>query len=454
MSEYMRRDFKMNKKYDVIVAGGGPSGVVAAIAAARLNVRVLLIERYGFLGGNATIGLPLLGFHDASGKQIIKGIAQEFVDRLIDIGGSPGHVPVNAGHMATITPVDPEAVKLISQEMVLQEGADLLLHTWVSSVDVIDNNIKQLHIVNKSGPQILKGSIYIDATGDGDIAAEAGVPYSLGDENKQCQPMTLMFAMANVNIEKVSKYINKEICLNPNIEGNNKFARILHLAGDFGSWDKFINKEKLFSHNEHKMWIIPIQEGRVYINTIKVTKNSTNAAELTEAEITGRREAFRIANFLNRYIPGFEKAYISTTAHQIGIRESRRINGLYRLNKEDIIEGRKFYDAVVYNGYPVDMHDTNGQGSSFSYVKNKGFYQIPYRCLLPQKINNLIVTGRCISSTREAMSSARVMAPCMGLGQAAGVAAALSYKSQKRPSQINISNLKEVLKKQQAFLGE
>jgi len=442
----------MNKKYDIVVAGGGPSGIAAAVSAARLNVDVLLIERYGFLGGNATIGLPLLTFHDASGKQIIKGIAQEFVDELVNIGGSPGHVKVKSGHMDTITPVDPESVKFISQEMCLKEGVDLLLHSWVNSVDVDNDKISRLQVVNKSGVQDIEASIYIDATGDGDLACNSGVPYEIGNEKNESQPMTLMFAMSDVNIDKASDHISKELCFNPD-KKHNKFSRILHLSGDFGPWDNYVEKEKLFPHSKHKMWLIPVQENKVYINTLKITKNATDVNELTEAEIIGRRKVFQIANFFNKYIPGFENAYVSNVAHQVGIRESRRIKGLYRINKEDIIEGRKFNDGVVCSGYPVDIHDTSGQGSSFVFVKDNGFYQIPYRCLLPVNINNLLVTGRCISSTHKAMASTRVMAVCMGLGQATGVAAAIASKEKIEPAAIDINKLLSILEEQNVFLG-
>jgi len=444
--------------WDVVVAGGGPTGFVAAIAAARNGAKTLLIERYGFLGGQITFPLPLITFHTAQGEQVIEGIPQEVVDRATELGGASGHIKVASKEKKGVnwmyfTPLDPEILKFIAQEMVLEAGAKLLFHSLVTGVEMEGGTIRKVIVHNKSGRQEIPCRVAIDATGDADVAYFSGVPFEMGrPEDGLVQTSTLMFTLDNVDTEKFAEFFPPDVV---GVKFGEREESAMHFSGSFAPWQDIVEKESLFPDKNHQFWAGCYRRGKLSINTVRLTQvDGTDASSLTDAEIKARRQVVAIANFLTEHVAGFESSYVMSTGVQVGLRESRRIKGLYVLTEDDVTKGRKFEDAIARIGHPLDMHDPTGKGVFFNYIEGNGSYHVPYQCLVPQKVDNLLVGGRCISVTHRALASTRVTAPCMALGQAAGTAAALASKQGLAPAGVNIKELQQRLIDQRVNLED
>jgi len=410
-------------QHDVIVIGGGTAGLAAAVAAGRNGVGTLLIERYGFLGGSMTAGLvnPFMEFH-AGGEQIVCGIFQEMIDRLKDLHGYDERTQA----------FDVEAMKLVADRMVKESGVKLLLHTCIIDALVEGNAIRGVEVHNNSGRQVVLGKVIVDATGDGDVAAMAGAPYEKGrKEDGLTQPMTLVFRMGGVDVDRMPS--NEEI---------NRRYREAKARGD------------VTIPREDVLWFPTTRRGEIHFNTTRVVRaDGTNAEDLTGAEVEGRRQMAELAKFLKAEVPGFEEAYLSSSAAEIGIRESRRIMGEYAITGEDITEARKFKDVIARGSYPIDIHSPTGEGTVNPPMAPGASYDIPYRSLVPKEIENLLVAGRCISSTHEGQSAIRVIPIVVAIGQAAGVAAALSARLNVSPRRLDVSLLQRTLRSQGANLG-
>lgn len=441
--------------YDVIVCGGGPAGVSAAFSAAEGGAKVLLLEQYGFLGGMATSGLPLLTFHDLNGNQTVGGFPQYLVEKLIEKGGSPGHVKIKDAHFSTFTPVDTEIFKLVAQEVLCARGVKIMFHCFVSDVICHDSEVKFVIFETKNGSFSVEGKAIVDATGDGDVAVRAGANFEYGAEDNYCQPMCLMFKLSNVDVDKLEQSFGEEIGLNPDTVKFPFFEKILHLTGTFSRWENKIKYYNLFNGEaKHRIWLVPFRKGEVSINTIKIFKNFLDMKEISEAEIEARKQVYDITNFLKKWVPGFENTYVSFTNCQIGLRETRRIIGDYILTGKDVEEGRIFPDTIALFGYPIDIHHFDGIDSEFKFIKDNGVYGVPYRILLPKNIENLIVAGRCVSATREAFASLRVMVGAMAIGQAAGAASCLkANKGYFSFREVPYSDLRRILLRQGAILN-
>ena len=418
----------MLKDYDIVVSGGGLTGVAAAIAAKRNGAKdVLLIERYGFLGGMATSGLvhPFMSFFKAREPferkhQLIFGIFQEILGNLKELGG-----------LGKVSFFDAEVMKLVLNRMVVENDVDILLHTYVADVQKNkENYIESIKIVNKSGISDIRAKIFIDCTGDADLAHMAGVPCKKGrDEDKYGQPMTMCFRVANVDRSQM-----------PSREKINEIYR------------EAVARGEIDNPRENVLLFNTLQDDVVHFNTTRIVKkDATDAKELTEAELEVREQCWQMFYFLKKYIEGFEDSYFQVSAPQIGIRESRRIVGRYILTEEDVLSGKKFDDSICYNAYCVDIHNPSGTGTIIKQLDKGDYYGIPYRCLLPVNIDNLLVAGRPISSTHEAHSSLRVMPPCTAMGQAAGTAAALALARGIMPHELDSNILIEELKADGAF---
>jgi len=445
------RDVPVVRDVDVVVAGGGPTGIVAALSAARNGAKTLLIEQGGFLGGNATMWLPLLCFLDVHGNQIIRGIPQEIVDRMGKRGAVTRHYPCVLHESYTI--YDPEVFKIVAQEMLLEAGVDILLHTFVAGVVAEKSEIQALIIENKSGRQAVTGMVYIDCTGDGDVAARAGAPWKKGDEKGGLMPPSLMFTLRNVDVERArqaliqqsGRYRLQEIPAEE-IERNKHFIAvgmtdIILEAREKGEWDL---------PNNRIIFLSTTRENEVAINMTRVPgMDATSVESLTNAELVARAQIDQIVSLLRKYIPGFERAELSASAHAIGVRETRRIIGDYVLTMENVLEGRRFGDQVLLAGYMVDIH--NPHDFDGTLIQPKAAYGIPYRCLLPRNVDNLLVAGRCISATHGAMSATRVMVTCMATGEAAGCAAAIAADGIP-PRQIDVKTLQRQLSEQGVIL--
>jgi len=440
---------------DIVVCGGGPAGINAALAAGRSGARTLLIERYGFLGGMSTIALvyPWMTFHTVDGKQVIAGIAQEIVDRLKAEGASPGHVRDTVGFVRTITPYDPEVYKTLICDMLAEAGVVVMLHSFMDEVRTTGDRIESVEVTTKSGRYSITGRQFIDATGDADLAYLAGVPCLQGREgDKRTQPMTMKFRMRGVDLAKVKQYMldHPEEFYKKTPFDELKELPLSGVLGYYKHWkmaDLPINRDQV-------LFFTGPGPDEVLVNTTRVQGlDGTNVLDLTEAEVLGRKQVRMVADFMRSSLPGFEQASISSVGTQIGIRESRRIDGLYALQAEDVIQGKTFEDCIARSGYPIDIHDPSGKGVTAAWVQGDGAYDIPYRCLLPKHIVNLSAAGRCISTTHEALATTRLTPSCMATGQAAGTAASLAWKWGCAMPEVPIAELQAELRQGGALLS-
>lgn len=446
------KEIPVRMEVDVLVVGGGPSGITAAQAAVEDGLRVTLIDSRSFVGGNMTIGLPILGFLGQKGNQIIKGIPQKFIDKLKERDAASEHRPCPL-HMS-LTLVEPEAVKTVGLEMLTEAGVNVLLYVFCAGVIMDGNTIKGVIIESKSGREAILAKTVIDCTGDADVAFKAGVQCEQGNDEGGVQPPTLMFCMGGVDTEKLRMSIAEE---------PRTYLTDFIPSEYFGQNNQFIvvGLRSLMQQARDDGFNLPVErtiiitglrEGEVWINMTRVNGvDGTNPASLSYGELEGRRQIYDIEKYLISYVPGFETAYFTKMAPFIGIRETRRIVGKYVMTADDILGCGRFDDAIAVASYPLDLHHPQGGGCTLEWCGD--CYDIPYRSLIPEKIENLIVAGRCISTTHEAMSAIRVMAPCMAMGEAAGRAAKMAVREGILPSQLDVKKLRAELLEKGAFLN-
>ena len=409
---------------DVFVAGGGPGGFAAAISAARHGADTLLVERYGFLGGMATIGLvnPFMTYW-AGDEQIIEGVLQELTERLSALG---------AYGKGSRTAFDPEAYKYVCDQMAQEAGVRLLFHTMLTDAVTSGAEITSVEIAGKSGKSRVEAKVYIDGTGDADLAFLARAKCEMGrPQDGLTQPTTLNFRVCQVDQDRIPP--------------RDEFNRLYDLAKAEGRLD---------CPRENVLMFYTTRRGEMHFNQTRITGiDGTSAEDLTRAEIEGRRQAWQFLEFLRRDASGFENAEILVSGPQIGIRESRRVIGDYVLTEEDVLEARKFDDVIARGSYSIDIHSPTGAGTVIKRLKPGESYDIPYRCLTPLGLDNLLIAGRPISATHEAHSSLRIMPICMAIGQAAGTAAAISVNRGIAPRTLDIAALQVALRSQRANLG-
>ena len=447
------------KNFDVIVVGGGVTGFVAATAASRNGAKTLLIERDGALGGtmtNALVG-PMMTFHSGS-EQLIRGIPQEVIDRLAALGASPGHVIDTTGYVKTVTPFDSEALKLVAQRMVLESGAEILLSSWMQDVILEGNTLRGVSVLNKGGSEKLYGRVLIDASGDGDLAFRSGAAWAMGRENDHAvQPVSLMFKVGPIEPEIIKDHIlqhPEDFKMTP--EGIRALQGQTHIAvnGFMQTLAQSIQNGELALNRDHVLFFSSNTPNEAVINMSRIAvADPLDAWEMSKAELLGREQMAALLTFLRNHIPGFGKARILAAGNRVGIRESRRILGEYILTGEDILRGVQFPDAVLRYAYPIDLHpSTAGERNEDRFLKSGDYYEIPYRCLVPLKVEQLLVAGRCISATHEAQGSLRTSPACMALGQAAGTAAALSIREETNPRRLSTGMLQQTLREQGVYI--
>lgn len=416
---------------DVAVLGGGPAGLCAAVAAAQEGAEVLLVERYGFLGGMATAGLvnPFMAFQTAAPatphdlKLVNGGLLQVIIARLQEAGG------YNAEHQA----FDPETFKQVAQEMALEAGVRLRLHTMLFGALADEGRVRLAGVASKSGLETVAAEVFIDATGDADLAAWAGAEYEQGrPEDGLCQPMTLNFRMGGVE---------------PDLMPSRAEINALYEAAK--------QRGEIANPRENVLWFYTTRKGEIHFNTTRVVgKQATDAEDLTAAEIEARRQVKQMVTFLQREVSGFAHAYLLATGTQIGMRESRRVRGDYVLTAEDVLSARDFADGIARGCYPVDIHNPAGSGTVIKPVPPGRSYAIPYRCLTPVGCENLLVAGRPISCDHAAHSSLRVMPIAMNVGEAAGVAAARALERQGQVRAVEVEALRRRLRERGAVIDE
>ncbi|HYF92546.1 MAG TPA: FAD-dependent oxidoreductase [Symbiobacteriaceae bacterium] len=448
----------MHKTYDVIVAGGGPAGLCAAVAAARNGARVLLVERYGFLGGNATASLvgPWMTFHSSPEVQVVEGLPEEIVRRLREIGGTLGHVRDTTGYVPTVTPFDAEALKFVAMELCAEAGVELLLHSVVTGVVSEGDALQGIVVHNKSGRMELDARVVIDATGDGDVAVLAGAEFQQGRrEDGLTQPLTLMFKLGNVDLSAVRAYMkaNPEDFYRRTVWESVDSQPHLSVNGFYSKLAEAMQAGELNLQRDMVLFFQTVHPDEVTVNMTRVQGlDATDAWQLTRAEVELRRQVMELVRFFRSRIPGFAGARLISTGVQAGVRESRRIMGDYLLTGEDILSGRHFDDVAARFAYPIDIHDP--AGSSTRTIRPRcGSYEIPLRTMLPRGLRGLMVAGRCISCTHEALAAIRLMPSAMALGQAAGTAAAMAVAGGVDVRAVDMAALRQRLMAQGANLA-
>jgi hypothetical protein len=443
---------------DVLVVGGGPAGIPAAVAAARNGAGTVLIEGYGFLGGTATAALvgPFMGCYagERSRVQLIRGIFDEIVRRMEAQGGAihPGQVIRGEGHSGFclsghngVTPFDPEVLKAVATDMCIESGVTLRLHSRFIHPVLDGSRITGAIVATKAGLQAIRATVIVDCSGDGDVAFTAGVPMVKGRQADGLgQGATLFFRVKNVDTERVERYAKEHP--EDGVAGK-PFGSLVERAKRVGDFTLPRDRINFYRTPEAGVW--GVNASRV------LAVDPTRIEDLTRAEIEGRRQVAELLAFLRKYVPGCESATLAMTATQIGIRESRRIVGEHVLTLADLQAGRDFPDTIAVYNYPVDIHSpTDGTGGILGHVATAPVYQIPYRSLVPKQIEQLLVAGRCLSATHEAAAAVRVMPTCFAMGQAAGTAAALAIRAGTLVRQVDAAQLRHLLLEQGAYLGK
>ena len=450
-----------SEAYDVIVAGGGVSGSMAAIAAARLGAKTLVVEQFGFMGGtltNAGVG-PMMGFF-AGEKQVIHGFMQEVVDRLIIKGGSKGHVRDTTKFVSFVTPFRSELLKRVLDEMLINSGAQALFHTTVADARVEQRRIKELVLSGKGGLHTVRSAVFIDATGDGDLMHRAGAASVIGRPgDSAAQPMTMKMRYAGVDRSRLIAHIlsNPEEfpTVDPILLTSGEPLSIAGFASAFGEAKA---RGELDIPRENLLMFETSLPGEFIVNTTRVTGfDASSASSLSLAEMEGRRQAEQLHRFLTVHVPGFEQAALMSTGPRIGVRGSRQLIGRYRLTSDDVLSARRFESTVAHCGYPVDIHNPLGEGTHTQDIAGKtgrAYYDIPYEVMLSDNLDNLLVTGRCISADFNAQASMRVTPVAGSLGQAAGTAAFLSVSKGGVAADVDIRELQGLLRKNKAYIEE
>jgi hypothetical protein len=430
------REAEMLADADVVVAGGGPAGLGAALAAARAGARVVLCERYGFLGGNLTVAKvgTICGLYVADSADqpqfdfVVGGIAREFAGALARAGQGVGPVPFKETAVFLYVPW---AAKRLADHLVIEEERiDVLLHALVSDVVVDDDLLRAVILATKRGPRAVTGKVFVDCTGDADVAAFAGVPTELGPPGHR-QFGSMQFVMQHVDATAAMAAVP--------ILGELIAEHGAHLSRDGGA-------------------IIPTFRAGEFVGAMTRVRNPdgspidvTDVRQATWGELEGRRLAEEAADFLREHVPGFADAFLDDTATTLGVRETRRVLGDYVLTGHDVACGATFDDSIARGAWPREYH-VRGRTTEYCFLPAGVAYQVPYRSLHPCGVSNLLAAGRCLSADHDALASIRVMGPSLALGQAAGTAAALAARDGVPVDNVPVDELQASLLKQGALL--
>jgi len=401
----IHKDVPVVGSYDVVVCGGGPSGFIAALAAAREGARTAIIERYGFFGGMATSGyVTPISVFSYNGGRTIGGIPWEFVQRLQEMGGALVEQPLNN------VAFDIELYKLCAQRMVIEAGIDMYMHSFISSIVMEGDRISKVAFENKNGCESIEGKVFIDCTGDADIAYLTNMPMQKWEDHT-LQPSSMCFILSGVDTG--SELVKK--CMHHHLQGVNCHCEP-------------IRKKLIDNADEWKLpafggpWFCTVlHEGSVAVNMTRSFADACDNRNFTEAECRLREDVYSFTRILRDNFAEFKNCYISSMAAQAGIRETRHILGLHVITAEEYLDAYKYEDSVSRCSHPIDIHSPLRDKQVCRFLKKAAY--VPYRALIAEHFPNLIVAGRSLSASKEAFASLRVQASCMGMGQAAGVAA-------------------------------
>ncbi|WOH65998.1 FAD-dependent oxidoreductase [Bradyrhizobium sp. BWA-3-5] len=435
------RQIPLYGEYEVAVLGGGPAGIAAAVAAARAGRRTLLIERYGFLGGMGTAAgvTNFCGLHAnvyGGMHRVVQGIASDLLGRIDRLDG------LNAPHLILgkiiAQAYDTAAYKIAADDLVAAHGVDILFHALGAGVVMNgERRIDALMVETKAGRQAIRAGIFIDCSGDGDLAAWAGAPFEVGDNAGGMMYPSMMFRLNGIDPDRAGDAWRTIPALMEKAEaaGTHRFPR--------------------------KTAIVRPQRSQIEwrVNFTQLAREDGSAVsgidpdQMTRGEIDGRRQAVEAFEFL-RTVPGFEKSYIVDLPPQLGIRETRRVIGGYMLSGEDVLGCASFEDSIGVNGWPMEQHVAGDVVFKFPPIpESRGFNELPYRMLVPEGIDNVLMAGRCASMTHDGQSAARVSGACFAMGEAAGLAASLALSGNTIPRDIAVEKLQQMLKQQGAFIG-
>jgi hypothetical protein len=432
-------------EFDVVVLGGGPAGIMAAAAAARAGSRTLLVERYGFLGGMGTAAgvTNFCGLHanvHGNVQQVVHGLTDTLLDRMRELGGL--NEPHSLfGHKIAAQAYDNAVFKVAADELVLSSGAQVLFHAQAVGVMLhAPGDIKALLIETKSGRHAILGQVFIDCSGDGDLAAHAGASFEKGRDSVGQEDMmypSTMFRVHGVDAGKAG-------------DAWNHFGALMDKAEQEGR--RFPRKSPIIRPQKNPAeWRANVTQ---LANADGSPVDGTDARQLSDAEVQGRKQIVEFFSFLRSYAPGFDKSYLLEIAPQVGVRETRRVLGDYQLTERDVLECASFDDSIGVNGWMIEEHVAGNVHFRWQNIPHcRGFNHLPYRMLLAQGQRNLMVAGRCASMTHGGQSAARVSGACFVMGQAAGTAAGLAVAQQITPRELNVGRLQDALVATGAYLG-
>lgn len=455
MSVMFQQELPVYRSVDVVVVGAGPAGIGAAVAAARNGAKTLVFEAHGCIGGMGTSGMvsPFMTSYDAPcDNMIIRGVFEELVNRMVEIGGAidpkgvrneqPYASYFHIGHN-NVTPFDPHAFKLIGMRMLRESGAELLLQTQFVNVIKDGDRITGVVINNKDGLSVIEAKIVIDCSGDADVAARAGVNYIMGnEEDGNLQPASMFMRIADADMDVVNAHMAEH-----SDEIKPFFGPFSWIIKEFPEdWDNFPRGEICI--------FADVTPGEFSINCSRILDiDATKAEHVTRATMIGQEQCQHIFQFMKKHAPGFENSRIVATADAIGIRETRHIEGEYKLTGDEVAACKVHADAIACMATNMDTHNKDNPGGSFFIPKNGPFFTVPYLCLVPKGISNLLVAGRSISADAIAGSAIRMMPSCMAFGQAAGTAAAMCAAQNIAPKDVDVQALRQILVAQGQFVG-
>ncbi|WP_077595809.1 FAD-dependent oxidoreductase [Polaromonas sp. A23] len=432
-------------EFDVVVIGGGPAGLAASVSAAQHGARTLLVERYGFLGGMGTAGgvtnfAGLYGRKDGEMQQLVHGVVDDLLARIDALGGLNQPQDGMQGRIR-VRSYDVSAYKCAADQLLLSAGVQILFHAWAAAVVMNGKAIEALVVETKSGRQAIRARRFIDCSGDADVAHFAGVPFELGDGHGSALFPSTMFRVGHVDAPRALAAVGEFKAINDLMEQSE--------ARSPGKY-KFPRKGAILRPQKNPAeWRANVTQIR---NAQGNAMDATDATQLSEGELEGRRQITEYFRFLKNEVPGFEASAIIDIAPQVGIRETRRISGAYSLSGEDILSSARFDDVIGINAWPMEMHVDGAISWGFPRNGNRAYNDLPWRMLVTHEVDNLLVAGRCASMTHEGQSAARASGGCFVMGQAAGTAAA-TLAAGTAFANTDLPRLQQVLLNDGVYLG-